>query len=292
MNQRTTPTMRCRAVVSLLIIGSVCLTVAPVAVAQEYAQETGDLELTKNLILTLSGDGFVGDSVVFVTVTANGTDEVIDLGTLEVDSTGAFSGLITLPDDLEPGVHTISATGVTEDGATRVLLVEVSIGGDVTTGSTTPTTTTTLVAGPTAEASAPATTETTELLGLEAVPVAAPDTTTSATTIIVVGLLIHLMLVVISFMKGKPRFGIAGIFGIFAWVGAIRIAKPHSWWARKIYPLGSPKMQTATQRFEPWQVTSQPAAPQPPTRAARPPGWRSTLRDLMRRSPFGRRRDR
>ena len=134
--------MRPRAVVSLLIIGLVWSTAAPLAAAQEYAPETGDLELTKNLILTLSGDGFVGDSVVFVTVTANGTDEVIDLGTLEVDSTGAFSGLITLPDDLEPGIHTISATGVTVDGATRVLSVEVSIGGDVTTGSTTTTTTT------------------------------------------------------------------------------------------------------------------------------------------------------
>ena len=286
--------MRRRAVVSLLIIGSVCLTVAPVAVAQEYAQETGDLELTKNLILTLSGDGFVGDSVVFVTVTANGTDEVIDLGTLEVDSTGAFSGLITLPDDLEPGIHTISATGVTVDGATRVLSVEVSIGGDVTTGSTTTTTTTTTAVDTTATASAPATTEATELPGSETVREAAPaDTTTSVTMAIVVGLLIHLLFVVISFIKGKPGFGIAGILlGIPAWVGAIRIAKPHSSWARKIYPLGGPKMQTATQRFELSQVATQPETPQPPTRAARPPGWQSTLRDLMRRSPFGRRRDR
>ncbi len=133
-------TMRRFAVVIPLIIGSVCLTVAPVAVAQEYAEETGELGLGRTVVLTLFGDGFVGDSVVFVTVTANGTDQVIDLGTLEVDSTGAFSGLITLPDDLEPGVHTISATGVTEDGATRVLSVEMSIGGDVTTGSTTTTT--------------------------------------------------------------------------------------------------------------------------------------------------------
>ena len=104
-NQRMTPRMQRSAVVSLLSIGSVSLMLAPVAIAQEYAQETGDLGLTKNVILTLSGDGFVGDSVVFVTATANGTNEVLDLGTLDVDSTGAFFGLITLPDDLEPGIR-------------------------------------------------------------------------------------------------------------------------------------------------------------------------------------------
>ena len=266
--------MRRLAAVILLIIGSAALTAAPLAFAQEYAQETGDLELTRPKVLTLSGDGFVADSVVFLTLTATGTDQVIDLGTLETDSTGAFSGSITLPDDLEPGIHMISATGVAADGATRVLSVEVSIGGDVTTGSTTTTT-------------------------------AAADTTTSATTIIFVGLLIYLIPVVISFMKGKPGFGIAGIpfgfawvsalflgifasLGIFAWVGAIRIAKPHSWWARRNYPLGGLKMQTAIQRFE----SAGPATPQPPTGAAQPPAWWPTLRDLMRRSPFASRRDR
>ena len=250
--------MRRLAAVILLIIGSAALTAAPLAFAQEYAQETGDLELTRPKVLTLSGDGFVADSVVFLTLTATGTDQVIDLGTLETDSTGAFSGSITVPDDLEPGMYTLSATGVTEDGATRVLSAEASLGGDVTTGSTTTTT-------------------------------AAADTTTSATTIIFVGLLIYLIPVVISFMKGKPGFGIAGIPSwTFAWVGAIRIAKPHSWWARRNYPLGGLKMQTAIQRFE----SAGPATPQPPTGAAQPPAWWPTLRDLMRRSPFASRRDR
>ncbi len=286
--------MRRLAAVILLIIGSAALTAAPLAFAQEYAQETGDLELTRPKVLTLSGDGFVADSVVFLTLTATGTDQVIDLGTLETDSTGAFSGSITLPDDLEPGMYTLSATGVTEDGATRVLSAEASLGGDVTTGSTTTTTAA-------ADTTTSATTTTTRVLGAEAslggdvttgsttTTTAAADTTTSATTIIFVGLLIYLIPVVISFMKGKPGFGIAGIPSwTFAWVGAIRIAKPHSWWARRNYPLGGLKMQTAIQRFE----SAGPATPQPPTGAAQPPAWWPTLRDLMRRSPFASRRDR
>ena len=147
--------MRRLATVSLLMVWSAALSVAP-ASAQEYAQETGDLELTKSIVLTISGDGFVGDSVVFLSLTLDGTNEVIDLGTLDTDSTGAFSGSITLPDDLAPGTYTISATGVTEDGATRVLSATVSIGDNVTTASTT----TTTVAETTT--TTPATTTTTE----------------------------------------------------------------------------------------------------------------------------------
>ena len=58
-------------------------------------------------------------------------------------------------------------------------------------------------------------------------------------SVFVVAYVITLISVVISFQKGKPGFGIIGIFfGIFAWVGAIRIAKPDSSWARKNYPPG------------------------------------------------------
>ena len=131
--------MKRLATVSLLMVWSAALSVAP-ALAQEYAQETGDLELTKSIVLTISGDGFVGDSVVFLALTLDGTDEVIDLGTLDTDPAGAFSGSITLPSDLAPGTYTISATGVTEDGATRVLSATISIGGEAAPVSTTTTT--------------------------------------------------------------------------------------------------------------------------------------------------------
>jgi hypothetical protein len=60
-----------------------------------------------------------------------------------------------------------------------------------------------------------------------------------------------LILAVLCFMKGKPGFALLGIFlaGIFAIVGAIRVAKPGSWWANRYYEPGSAKEQLARQRF-------------------------------------------
>jgi hypothetical protein len=42
-------------------------------------------------------------------------------------------------------------------------------------------------------------------------------------------------LVVICFMKGKLLWGVLGIYTPVALIGAIRLAKPHSWWARNRY---------------------------------------------------------
>lgn len=43
-------------------------------------------------------------------------------------------------------------------------------------------------------------------------------------------------LVAICFLKGKLLWGVLGIYaGPIALVGAIRLAKPHSWWARRRY---------------------------------------------------------
>ena len=55
--------------------------------------------------------------------------------------------------------------------------------------------------------------------------------------------------VVVCGMKGKNGMATLGciISGLFAIVGAIRIAKPTSWWARKYY--GPEKMKIALQRF-------------------------------------------
>ena len=46
------------------------MALAPLATAQEYASETGelDLDLTVVVTVTISGDGFVGDSVVYITL--------------------------------------------------------------------------------------------------------------------------------------------------------------------------------------------------------------------------------
>ncbi len=65
--------------------------------------------------------------------------------------------------------------------------------------------------------------------------------------------------VVICFVKGKRMMAIAGLlfiipvvglyFILIPTVGAIRIAKPNSWWARHNYPPNGTKMQTAIARL-------------------------------------------
>jgi len=51
-----------------------------------------------------------------------------------------------------------------------------------------------------------------------------------------IALAINIALVVTCFMKGKYIFGVIGIFsGLFSLIGAIRLAKPNSSWARDRY---------------------------------------------------------
>ena len=53
----------------------------------------------------------------------------------------------------------------------------------------------------------------------------------------VIGL--NVVLVVVSFLKGKLKLALTGvIFPPFALVGAIRLGKPGSWWARRFYDPG------------------------------------------------------
>ena len=67
---------------------------------------------------------------------------------------------------------------------------------------------------------------------------------------------LYAWVIVICFLKGKGGFEVLGIFGFFipfiSWaaiIGACRIAKPTSWWARKKY--GPEKMDIAHRRFTP-----------------------------------------
>ncbi len=58
---------------------------------------------------------------------------------------------------------------------------------------------------------------------------------------------------IICGLKGKPVLAVIGVFGVpaggslWALIGAIRIAKPNSWWARRYY--GPKEMAIAVQRF-------------------------------------------
>jgi hypothetical protein len=69
-----------------------------------------------------------------------------------------------------------------------------------------------------------------------------------ALLLIYVGLLIWV--IVICVQKGKP--GMAWLGLLWGWtiiIGAVRIAKPNSTWARKNYPPGGQKMAIAMARF-------------------------------------------
>ena len=75
----------------------------------------------------------------------------------------------------------------------------------------------------------------------------------------VVGPVIAVVLVTACAMKGKWGMIVMGIFpivGVTWFVGAIRLAKPSSYWALRWY--GEPKMAEAEQRFgRPAGVVSQ-----------------------------------
>jgi hypothetical protein len=74
---------------------------------------------------------------------------------------------------------------------------------------------------------------------------------------VAIGLGLYVWAIVVCFLKGKSGLAVLGIIGFFvpflSWaaiIGAIRIAKPDSWWARKKY--GPEKMKIAHQRFTPF----------------------------------------
>lgn len=60
-----------------------------------------------------------------------------------------------------------------------------------------------------------------------------------AQTLAIVAITVYVVLLFgINLLKGKFGFAFAGIIGVLNflwWVGAIRLAKPNSWWARRYY---------------------------------------------------------
>jgi lysyl-tRNA synthetase class 2 len=60
---------------------------------------------------------------------------------------------------------------------------------------------------------------------------------------------IHIVLVVVTMLKGKIWLGLISILlAFFAMVGAVRLAKPHSPWARLFYKPGSERLRRAEKR--------------------------------------------
>jgi hypothetical protein len=62
---------------------------------------------------------------------------------------------------------------------------------------------------------------------------------------------LNIVLATATLLKGKLMLGLAGIFvPIFGFVGALRLAKPNSAWARWFYKRGSRNLERARQRYE------------------------------------------
>ena len=68
-----------RSVLAAAVIWSLSV---PIAGAQQYEDEVGDLDLavTVSITVTLSGDGYVGDSVVYVTLISEDGEQVVAAG--------------------------------------------------------------------------------------------------------------------------------------------------------------------------------------------------------------------
>jgi len=92
---------------------------ASTAVAQEYGESRGSLGVRH--YVEVSGDGFSANSAVKMKLVNDETGETTDLGTLTSDDAGALAGSVALPEGLAPGTYTLTVTGVTDDGVTRVL---------------------------------------------------------------------------------------------------------------------------------------------------------------------------
>jgi uncharacterized protein involved in response to NO len=87
------------------------------------------------------------------------------------------------------------------------------------------------------------------LIVLGAVPVNKEDT--SSLVAVVAALALVVLFAVLSALKGKYLFAVAGMIApLISLIGAVRLAKPGSWWARRRYPEGGDKARRADERNE------------------------------------------
>ena len=78
-----------------------------------------------------------------------------------------------------------------------------------------------------------------------------PFSTDSGAPTIIISVLASLAVAAIAVFKGKVFLGVAGMmFPPAGLIGAIRLAKPYSIWAKRRYPEGSPKRAKSERRFE------------------------------------------
>jgi hypothetical protein len=109
--------------------------VAAPASAQQYPPKKPTCQVSDTSIdpgdqVTVSGKHWKPGSTVTFTLQPEG----IDLGSATVGQNGKFSAIVTIPDSVEPGAHTIVCSGIDRKGDPFVLAADVQILGGVVGG--------------------------------------------------------------------------------------------------------------------------------------------------------------
>jgi hypothetical protein len=78
-----------------------------------------------------------------------------------------------------------------------------------------------------------------------------PFSTDDGALPIILSMLVVLAIATVAVLKGKIVMGVAGVLlPVVGLIGAIRLAKPASFWAKRRYEPGSRKLARATKRYE------------------------------------------
>jgi hypothetical protein len=117
---------------STLMIALLVGLVATPASAQQYPPKKPTCKVSDSSIspgdqVTVSGKHWQPGSTVTFTLQPEG----IDLGSATVGQNGKFSAVVTIPDNVDPGAHTIVCSGIDRKGDPFVLAITVQILGVV-----------------------------------------------------------------------------------------------------------------------------------------------------------------
>jgi len=115
--------MRPAGLVAVLLV----LSSGP-ASAQGYPPSSDTLAVSTSTAvpgqpITISGSGYEPGTTV--TITFESTPRVI--GVVQADASGRFTAEVVVPPDATPGMHTIRATGMGDDGTTRVVSASILV---------------------------------------------------------------------------------------------------------------------------------------------------------------------
>jgi hypothetical protein len=79
------------------------------------------------------------------------------------------------------------------------------------------------------------------------------DTEAFGAWVVFAAVLLHIAITVVCLLKGKIIMGLVGLPApLFSYIGAFRLAKPESFWARRFY--GEKKLARATRRHERYEA--------------------------------------